>query len=156
MEEVGNTEMSLPVTEGIERVTMAVSAEAVTVEIVSGVVGMTVLSNIVSIRELIEPNTVVIGMLISVGESRGMLLVVKGGVWATTAGLVLGADVTIGDVGMGVALLMKEVRFTASMLSGVVDILGLGVGNAVVSAEAKLVVVGGEGIIVALITDEIV
>ena len=42
------------------------------------------------------------------------------------------------------------------MLSGVVDILGLGVGNAVVSAEAKLVVVAGEGIIVVLITDEIV
>lgn len=109
MEEVGNTEMSLPVIEGIERVTMAVSAEAVTEEIVSGGVGMTVLGNIVSIRELIEPDAVVIGVLISVGESRGMLLVVKGGVWATTAGLVLGADVTIGDVGMGVALLMKEV-----------------------------------------------
>ena len=42
------------------------------------------------------------------------------------------------------------------MLSGVVDILGLGVGNAVVSAEAKLVAVGGEGIIVVLIIDEIV
>ena len=153
MEEVGNTAMLLP---AIESVTMSVLAVVVTEEIVSGGVGMTILSNKVSIRELIEPDAVVIGMLISVGESRGMLLVVKGGVWATTAGLVLGADVTIGDVGMGVALLMKEVRFTASMLSGVVDILGLGVGNAVVSAEAKLVVVAGEGIIVGLITDEIV
>ena len=153
MEEVGNTEMPLS---AIESVTMSALAVVVTEEIVSSGVGMTILRNKVSIRELIEPDAVAIGMLISVGESRGMLLVVKGGVWATTDGLVLGADVTIGDVGMGVALLMKEVRFTASMLSGVVDILGLGVGNAVVSAEAKLVVVAGEGIIVVLITDEIV
>ena len=106
MEEVGNTAMPLP---AIESVTMSVLAVVVTEEIVSGGVGMTILSNKVSIRELIEPDAVVIGMLISVGESRGMLLVVKGGVWATTAGLVLRADVTIGDVGMGVALLMKEV-----------------------------------------------
>lgn len=106
MEEVGNTEMPLS---AIESVTMSALAVVVTEEIVSSGVGMTILSNKVSIRELIEPDAVAIGMLISVGESRGMLLVVKGGVWATTAGLVLGADVTIGDVGMGVALLMKEV-----------------------------------------------
>ena len=106
MEEVGNIAMPLPV---IECVTMGVSAVVVTEEIVSSGVGMTVFSTIVSIREFTEPDAVVIGVRISVDESRGMLLVVKGGVWATTAVLVLGADVTIGDVGIGVALLMKEV-----------------------------------------------
>ena len=114
MEEEGST-ISLPVGEGINDMaticeelsnTVDVSAAVViAAEIVGCGVGVTVFSIVVAVKELSEPGAVVIGMLI---ESRGILLVVER-VWAKVSMLVTGVNLTIGDDGMGVALLMKEV-----------------------------------------------
>lgn len=155
--EEGST-ISLPVGEGINDVatickelsdTVDVSVVVViAAEIVGCGVDVTVFSIVV---ELSEPDAVVIGMLI---ESKGMLLVVER-VWAKVSMLITGVNMTIGDDGMGVALLMKEVRFTVSKVSIAVDTDTVGLGNAIVSVETKLVAVGDEGGIVVLITDEI-
>ena len=160
MEEGGST-ISLSVGEGINDVatvckelsdTVGVSAVVViAAEIVGCGVGVTVFSIVVAVRELSEPDAVVVGMLI---ESKGMLLVVER-VWAKVSMLETCVNVTIGDDGMGVALLTEEVRFTVSKVSIAVDTDTVGLGNVIVSVETKLVVVRGKGGIVVLIMDEI-
>lgn len=116
--EEGRSTSSLPVVKGIEDViiiceklsgTVDVSAAVVTETIVGCGVGMTVFSIVAEIGKLTEPRTVVVGMFVSVSESRGMLPVVKG-VWAKvseTIGVATGGNVS--SVGMGVALLMEEI-----------------------------------------------
>ena len=163
MEEARSTN-SLPVVKGIDDLiiickelsgTVDVSAAVVAEAIVGCGVGMTVFSIVAEIGKLTEPRAVVAGMFVSVSESRDMLPVVKG-VWAKvseTIGVATGGNVS--SVGMGVALLMEEVRFTMSKVSVAIDIDNVGLGNAVVSAKAKLAVVRNEGSIVMLITDGI-
>ena len=78
---------------------------------ISAAVVAVVFSVAVAVRELSEPDAVVLEILISVAESRGMLLVVEG-VWAKIseiAWLATGVNIPLGGIGMGVALLMKEV-----------------------------------------------
>ena len=112
MEEGGST-ISLSVGEGTNDVatvckelsdTVDVSA-AVVAETVGCRVSVTVFSIVVAVGELSDPDAVVVGMLIAVGESRE--IDVKG-VWAKVSTLVTGVNATVGDSEMGVALLMKE------------------------------------------------
>ena len=151
-EEEGGSTISLPIDVVVTICkelsdTVDVSAEVITVKII----GCEVV--VVARKELTELDAITIGMLVSVPESKRSLLVVEE-VKAEIVGPAVDVNMATGDVGEGVALLvkvLKEVGITTGNDS-------VGLSDAVVSVKAKVVIVGDadkEVSAVVLITDEI-
>ena len=157
-EEEGGSTISLPIDVVVTICkelsdTVDVSAEVITVEIIGCEVGTTEFSIVVVVvKELTELDAITIGMLVSVPESERSLLVVEE-VKAEIVGPAVGVNMATGDVGEGVALLMKVLKEVGITVSKTTGNDSVGFSDAVVS-----VVVGDadkEVSTVVLITDEI-